>query len=217
MNQQTKNVLVATFLSLLVVLVWDKFYAAPHFEKQRQIEAEMQARQAQNAQAPGQQAANSQLAQPQGSRSNAPVMQAPPAATKSREEALAESPRIAIDTPAIYGSIALKGARIDDVSFKGYRESVDPKSANIVLLSPLDSPYPYYAELGYIPDPGASFSLPGGPSGSAPGRLPTCVDKMRPSLRFMSCGSPRLFPGLFVVHFELDPGVQPRRVGRKPP
>jgi YidC/Oxa1 family membrane protein insertase len=160
MNQQTKNVLIATFLSLLVVLVWDRYYAAPHFEKQRQIQAEMQARQAQNAPASGQQAANSQLAQPQG-LSNTPLAQAPPAATKSREEALAESPRIAIDTPAIYGSIALKGARIDDVSFKGYRESVDPKSANIVLLSPLGSPYPYYAELGYIPDPGSSLSLPG--------------------------------------------------------
>src|SRR5262249_28148931 len=143
---------------LLVVLVWDKYYAAPHFEKQRQIQAELQARQAQNPPAPGQQAGNSQ---PQGSRSDAPVAQALPATTKSREEALAESPRVEIDTPSIFGSIALRGARIDDVSFKGYRESVDPKSPNIVLLSPSGSPYPYYAEMGYIADPGASLLLPG--------------------------------------------------------
>ena len=161
MNQETKNVIIASILSMIVVLVWDKFYAAPRFEQQRQIQAEMQARQAQNAQAPGQQTGNSQPAQPHGTRSNAPVVEAPPVITKSREEALAESPRIEINTPAIYGSIALKGARIDDVSFKDYRETVDPKSPNIVLLSPLGSPYPYYAEWGYIPDPGASLPLPG--------------------------------------------------------
>ncbi len=165
MSQDTKNIIIATFLSMVVVLVWDKFYAAPLFEKQRQIQAEMQARQAQNAPAPGQQpAGNSQPVQPQGSQSNAPVVVATPVATMSREEALAESPRIEIDTPAIYGSIALKGARLDDVSFKDYRETVDPKSPNIILLSPLGSPYPYYAEWGYIPDPGASVALPGADS-----------------------------------------------------
>jgi YidC/Oxa1 family membrane protein insertase len=159
MNQQTKNVVIASFLSLLVVLVWDKYYAAPHFEKLRQTQAEMQAREAQNT--PGQQAGNAQPALPQGSRSNAPEVVATPVITMSREDALAESPRISIDNPAVSGSIALKGARIDDVSFKDYRETVDPKSPNIVLLSPLGSPYPYYTDLGYIPDPGTSLPLPG--------------------------------------------------------
>src|SRR5262249_17559257 len=161
MNQETKNIVIATILSMIVVLVWDKFYAEPHFEKQRQIQAEMQARQAQNAQVPGQVPSNSQPGQPQGSRSNAPEVVAAPVITMSREDALAESPRVAIDTPAVYGSIVLKGPRIDDVSFKDYRETVDPKSPNIVLLSPLGSPYPYYTDLGYIPDPGTSLPLPG--------------------------------------------------------
>jgi YidC/Oxa1 family membrane protein insertase len=74
---------------------------------------------------------------------------------------LAESPRVKLDAPAIYGSIALKGGRIDDVSFKAYRETVDPNSANIVLLSPAGSPSPYYAEAGFIADPGANLVLPG--------------------------------------------------------
>jgi YidC/Oxa1 family membrane protein insertase len=159
MGKETRNVIIATCLSLLVVLAWDKFYAAPHFEKQRQIQAEMQARQAQSAQAPGQQASPS--AEPKGSHSNTPAPAAPAVVKKSREEALAESPRVKIDAPAIYGSIALKGARVDDVSFKDYRETVDPKSPNIILLSPLGSPYPYYAEWGYISDPGTSLILPG--------------------------------------------------------
>jgi YidC/Oxa1 family membrane protein insertase len=159
MSQETKNVIIATCLSLLVVLAWDKFYAAPQFEKQRQIQAEMQRRQAPSAQAQGQQA--SQSTEPKGPRSNTPVPAAPAVIKKSREEALAENPRVKIDARAVYGSIALKGARIDDVSFKDYRETVDPKSPNIILLSPLGSPYPYYAEWGYIPDPGTSLTLPG--------------------------------------------------------
>src|ERR1700746_2594504 len=102
MSQETKNVSVATFLSRIVVLLWDKFYAAPQFEKQRQIQAEMLARQTPGAQAPPQQAAKPQSSPSQGARPNVPAQAAPTAATKSREEALAESPRIKIDAPAIY-------------------------------------------------------------------------------------------------------------------
>ena len=46
--------------------------------------------------------------------------------TMTREEAVALSPRIAIDTPSLKGSIALKGARIDDLTLKDYRETVEP-------------------------------------------------------------------------------------------
>ncbi len=78
---------------------------------------------------------------------------------ESREAALARSPRVAIDTPAIRGSINLRGGRIDDVSLKTYHETVDPKSPNIVLFSPSGTQNPYYAEFGWVgAEPGA---LPG--------------------------------------------------------
>jgi YidC/Oxa1 family membrane protein insertase len=79
----------------------------------------------------------------------------------SREVVIAGTPRIAIDTPRIRGSIALKGARIDDVSLKDYRETVDPKSPNIHLLSPAGSPDPFYAEFGWVAPPGTNVKLPG--------------------------------------------------------
>ncbi|MCI0466343.1 MAG: membrane protein insertase YidC [Beijerinckiaceae bacterium] len=171
MSQDIKNVIIATCLSLVVVLAWDRFYAAPQFEKQRQIQAEMQARQTPAAQPGEQQAGSSQSGAPQAgnagsnlaqaSRPGAPASSLSAAPRKSREEALAESPRIKIEAPSIYGSIALKGARIDDVSLKDYRETVDPKSPNIILLSPLGSPSAYYTESGFIPEPGNSSVLPG--------------------------------------------------------
>ena len=58
-----------------------------------------------------------------------------------------------ISTPELEGSINLKGARIDDLSLRNYRESIDPGSPDIVLLSPAGSaaPHPaYYAEFSWL-------------------------------------------------------------------
>ena len=79
----------------------------------------------------------------------------------TREQALALSPRLKIDTPLLAGSIALKGARIDDLSLTKYRETVDPNSPAIVLLAPSGSPNPFYAEFGWSPPSGAAVKLPG--------------------------------------------------------
>ncbi|MGH6800235.1 MAG: membrane protein insertase YidC, partial [Methylocella sp.] len=141
--------MLATCLSLLVVLGWDAFYNRPHLDKERQTQAEMHARATPGAQ-PAPQAGNSQATRPQASGLSAPAQGGASTPQRSRADALAESPRVKFDAPAIYGSIALKGGRIDDVSFKAYRETVDPNSPNIVLLSPAGSPSPYYAEAGFI-------------------------------------------------------------------
>jgi YidC/Oxa1 family membrane protein insertase len=91
-----------------------------------------------------------------------PGAPAPTEATKplTREEALAQSPRVRIETPRLSGSIALKGGRIDDLSLSQYRETVDPKSPPIVLLSPSGSPHPFYAQFGWLASSGATIKLP---------------------------------------------------------
>jgi len=82
-------------------------------------------------------------------------------AVQGRESVIAASPRIAIQSARIKGSIALKGARIDDVALLKYRETVDPKSPAIVLLSPSGTPNPYYAEFGFVPAAGTTIKVPG--------------------------------------------------------
>ena len=72
----------------------------------------------------------------------------------TREEALAQSPRVAIDTPSLKGSIALKGGRIDDLTLEDYRETVEPTSPNVVLLSPAGGPHAYYTEHGWVGEAG---------------------------------------------------------------
>ena len=78
----------------------------------------------------------------------------------TRDEALAQSPRIAIDTPSLTGSIALKGARIDDLTLKDYRVTVEPTSPMVILLSPAGGPDAYYAEHGFVGGTGEDLALP---------------------------------------------------------
>ncbi len=86
----------------------------------------------------------------------APVPGAATAAvTMDRETALAQSPRVRIESPRISGSIALKGGRIDDVVLTDYHVTVDRRSPNVVLLSPAGAPDAYFAEAGWISVEGA--------------------------------------------------------------
>lgn len=76
-------------------------------------------------------------------------MAAPASQILSRNEALARTPRVTFSTPELLGSISLKGARIDDVQLVKYRETIDPKSPPVPVLSPVGSIHPYYAEFGW--------------------------------------------------------------------
>jgi YidC/Oxa1 family membrane protein insertase len=133
MTENTKNMLIAAALSLIFIGLWDYFYAFPELDRQKQA----QTQQARLAKTP-------KLGAP-----DQPVAPAVPV-VRTREEALALSPRVAVDTRSISGSIALKGARIDDVSLKHYRQTVDPTSPIITLLSPEYGPTPYFAEMGFV-------------------------------------------------------------------
>ncbi|HWU96466.1 MAG TPA: membrane protein insertase YidC, partial [Sphingomonas sp.] len=62
---------------------------------------------------------------------------------------LAESPRVAIETPSLKGSINLKGARIDDLVLVKYDETTAKNSPPIHLLSPNGAQGAYFAEFGW--------------------------------------------------------------------
>ena len=153
-----RNTILAILLSVIVLIAWQYFVGMPQVEKQRvQQEAQKQQQQTQQTQQPGTSPA------PGAAPGTAPTPGgiALPPGTTSRDTVLAASPRIAIDTPRLRGSIALRGARIDDVALKDYRETVDPKSANTQLLSPAGSPHPFYAEFGWVASANANVKLPG--------------------------------------------------------
>lgn len=172
MTNDNKNFFVAIALSLVVLIGWNFLYGVPQAERTRQ-----QAQQAQQVQgpadatrpapgttvpgapAPGVTSPGAPAANLPGSATPAPAGTAP-GALLTREAALSRVQRVAIDTPKLSGSIALQGARIDDVVLKTYRETVDPRSPNIVLFSPSGGPNAYYAEFGWVGAAGTAVKLP---------------------------------------------------------
>src|SRR5438477_10743394 len=69
---------------------------------------------------------------------------------ETREQAIAEQPRVRINTPRLHGSVALTGGRIDDLTLATYHETVDPKSPEVVLLWPKGTKDPYFADFGWV-------------------------------------------------------------------
>ncbi|NVN85536.1 MAG: membrane protein insertase YidC [Rhodopseudomonas sp.] len=159
-----RNTILAVILSGLVLLGWQYFFNIPQMEKQRA------AQQAQTQTAtPAPQPSTTPAAtpgSPQSGTAAAPSTAATPAQPASaapvvsRDAAIAASPRIKIDTPRVSGSIALKGARIDDISLVLFRDTVDPKSPAIELFSPSGTANPYYAEFGWVAASGAAVKIP---------------------------------------------------------
>jgi YidC/Oxa1 family membrane protein insertase len=148
-----KNTILAIVLSAVVLIAWQYFYAMPNAEKQKLAQQQAQAIQQAQKQATPQPATTTSQPAPAATGTPAiPGQTAQPAAAAgpiSRAAALATSPRVPIDTASLQGSIALKGGRIDDLSLLKFRETVDPKSPPITLLSPSGSPEPFYAEFGW--------------------------------------------------------------------
>ncbi|MCX8502362.1 MAG: membrane protein insertase YidC [Beijerinckiaceae bacterium] len=146
--QDTKNLILAIALSVAVLVGWQYYFGMPLLEtkKQSDIVAKLPDQAQQQA---------------QGTNATAALPATSAAGTfASREEALAASPRVIIDTPKLKGSLSLKGGDIDDVAFKAYRETVDPTSPNIVLFSPDRTPDAYFARFFWLAAPGTKIELP---------------------------------------------------------
>ena len=163
--ENNRNFLITIVLSVLILTLWQVFYMGPRVEAQREaarieaqrVEAESKATTPdQTVPAPG-------TAAP-GAAVPGAVPGTDAAIPQNRDSALAATPRVKIDTPALAGSINLKGARLDDLSLKDYRVTVDPNSPIIELLNPQGLPNGYFAEVGYAGsgDVGVIGKLPQG-------------------------------------------------------
>ncbi len=158
--ENNRNFLLTIALSILILTLWQVFYMNPRIEAQREtarVEQERLAAQ-QKAATPGAAATPGTAATPGDVA--VPGQTGPAETTTTRKAALAATPRIAIDTPKLSGTINLEGARFDDLILKDYRVSVDKTSENIHLLSPAGVADGYFAEIGYSGD-SAAGDLPG--------------------------------------------------------
>lgn len=144
-DHNNKNFILAIVLSMAIIFGWQYFYAIPTAEKAKQEAA---------------------ITQPATTTTTTTTTtaQVPGAATAvtpvTRDQALASTPRLKIDTPELQGSINLTGAQLDDLHLTGYRETIDPKSPTIVLLSPAGTPNAFFAEQGFVGATGTIAKLP---------------------------------------------------------
>ena len=76
------------------------------------------------------------------------------------ETALAAGNRVAIETPALSGSINLVGARIDDITLTKYRQTIKKDSPPVRLFAPGNTKAAYYASVGWAAQQGVEVPGP---------------------------------------------------------
>ncbi|HVZ30584.1 MAG TPA: membrane protein insertase YidC [Asticcacaulis sp.] len=138
-SDDTRNLLSFLAVAMIALVLYQIFYVDPRAKK----------------------AHEAQLAAAAASSSAAAVGLPTGPANLTREQALAQSPRVPIDTPSLKGSIALKGALLDDLYLTKYHSEVAPKSPNVELLRPAGAQGAYYIDSGI-----SAQNLPGAPNNS---------------------------------------------------
>ena len=118
MDDQNKNLILASVLSFVVIIVWFVLFPPPE-----PIQTEEQT-QAQNLPA---QDIQENVTLPSDLSDNKDV------------------PSIDIETDRVVGSISLEGGRIDNLSLKDYRVALDETAEIVTLLKPSTIPHAFYA------------------------------------------------------------------------
>ena len=124
-----RNVFVAIALSMSVLLFWGAFFETPREPIDQQNNQNVEKKIEQNSIAPT-------ISQPQVVKK------------LTREDSINNSKRVKIENDSILGSINLKGALIDDISFKKHKQKVED-GKNIIFLSPSNTENGFYIETGW--------------------------------------------------------------------
>ncbi len=145
MDDQNKNLILATALSFVVILVW--FLLFPPEEPVVDPAAPTAVATAPASPVPG----ATEIADAPGAVPGVTTQ------ADNRAAALAEVVRVPILTNRLEGSISLTGGRIDDLKLRDYRETLDPGSDVVTLLTPEGVDDAYYALFGWSPGTGLTI------------------------------------------------------------
>ena len=130
---ETKNVITAISLSAAVIILYALFFGpSPEEIKQNKINQEqVKTEQVQKS-------------------SDAPSLDQNENLVKSsRKEALTENKRVLFENNSVVGSISLKGATIDDLTFKEYNVELN-SNEKVILLNPRNTEDGYLIESGFV-------------------------------------------------------------------
>ena len=130
---ENRNVIIAVILSTAILIGWSMYFENPDEAQRKRLELQGKTETQTNIQKPE---------TPQTAKAN-------PTKGISRNDALKETDRVFIENSNLSGSISLRGALIDDIILKNYRETLDKSSKPIVVLSPKKSEDGYFVESGW--------------------------------------------------------------------
>ncbi len=149
MDNQNKNLILATALSFLVVLGWFMLFPP---EEPPVGTAPRESGPSDRVPAAPDLAAVPPAGEPAGSPLNA----------GAETGQASGNERIPIKTPRLDGSISLIGGRIDDLLLRQYNQTLEDDSGMVRLLSPAGTAEPYYALFGWRPAGALDYgSVPG--------------------------------------------------------
>jgi len=150
-NDQNKNLIIATALSFVVILVWFVLFPPPEPET------------------PLDGTTASEVAPAEGSLAtpSADLTTSPPAAAASTDtapSALDSAARVPIETDRVSGSLSLLGGRIDRLSLNDYSTSLSDDATIVEILHPANEPNGQYALHGWAAATGVEASAVPGPN-----------------------------------------------------
>ncbi len=147
-----KNVIFAIVLSFAVLLSWSLFFETPQVEKQNENQQ------------------TGVVKKNNTTNSDVPTVDTKNGAQAiSRENSIKGSDRFHFENKNVKGSIALKGALIDDIVFKNYKEEIND-NRKVVYLNPKETKDGYFIETGWatsnlekasVPSPDSEWKVKG--------------------------------------------------------
>ncbi len=134
-----RNVIFAIALSFAVLFGWSVIFETPEIQEQSQ----------------------SQKVENNNENSNTPSVNAESKviSSVSREDAVKSTKRISFENENVKGSISLKGALIDDITFKKYNETLQ-SDKKVTYLNPEKTKEGYFVETGWASSNIEGVSLP---------------------------------------------------------
>ena len=151
MGENNRNFIVAATLCVLVLILWQYFYVLPRLEQEQALLER------------GETTTRTEERTGQAAEISTPLPrtgESTPATLPAADDAPAPTPRIAIETQRLRGSMALRGGYFDDLHLQEYYETLKLDSRRIRLFAPLDAPEPYFAAFGWTPRDGG-IATPG--------------------------------------------------------
>jgi len=152
-KDNNKNLLLATTLSVIVMISWAWFYEKPRMEKISLEQINQLNNESANAPSKAESVPNSSQNPINNSAINTQINNDEKQlslALKPRAEIIASenAERLPITGESLHGSINLRGARFDDLTLAKYFVKIDKKE-EVVLFSPAQSKERYFVDFGF--------------------------------------------------------------------